>query len=65
VKNAVVLTTVLVLAALWACTAPPEPPPASNQNPVAAFSSATPSIKAGEPLLFTSTSSDPDGGAMT
>jgi PKD domain len=41
------------------------PPPSPNNAPVAAFTAASPTIKAGEPLLFTSSSSDPDGDALT
>jgi PKD repeat protein len=62
-KLAIWLVALLPLGFV-ACPSPP-PPETPNQNPVAAFSSATPSIEAGEPLLFSSTSSDPDGDALT
>jgi hypothetical protein len=52
---------VLALGGLLACTTPTK----TNQNPVAASSPATFTIAAGEPLLFTSTSSDPDGNPIT
>ncbi len=60
-----VMTGVAILVfGLLACTNPPPPPPI-NQNPVAAFTTAAPTIKAGEALLFTSSSSDPDGDVLT
>jgi PKD domain len=55
---------ILSLGGLLACGAP-TPQPTPNQNPIAAFSSASPTIKAGDALLFTSSSSDPDGDALT
>ncbi len=55
----------ILVFGLLACTNPTPPPPSTNQNPVAAFTSAAPTIKAGEALLFTSSSSDPDGDVLT
>ena len=64
-----VYSAVLILPALFvACGGggdPTPPPPNTNKAPVAAFSSASPTIKAGDALLFTSSSSDPDGDALT
>jgi PKD domain len=42
-----------------------ENPSVTNKAPVAAFSSASPNVKAGVALLFTSSSSDPDGDVLT
>ncbi len=66
-KNVVpkVMTSIAILVfGLLACTNPPAPPPA-NQIPVAAFTAAAPTVKAGDALLFTSSSSDPDGDVLT
>ncbi len=60
----VVTATAILVFGLLACTNPP-PPPVANKNPVAAFTSAAPTIKAGDALLFTSSSSDPDGDVLT
>ena len=63
-----IFRSVLIIATLSSvfvsCNNPP-PPPTTNNNPVAAFTAAAPTIKAGDPLLFTSSSSDPDGDALT
>jgi hypothetical protein len=42
-----------------------ENPPVTNKAPVAAFMAASPTVKAGDALLFTSSSSDPDGDVLT
>ncbi len=41
--------------------APPPPPPPANRPPSASFTYSPPAPKAGEQVVFTSTSSDPDG----
>ena len=61
------VATLLVIPSLFvACGGSGgNPPPSTNNAPVAAFTAASPTVKAGEALLFTSTSSDPDGDALT
>ncbi len=51
------------LALLLACSNPPTPP-VENKAPIAGFTSAT-TVQAGTALGFSSTSSDPDGDALT
>ena len=63
-----IFRSVLVIATLssvFVSCNNPTPSPSANNNPVAAFTAAAPTIKAGDALLFTSTSSDPDGDALT
>ena len=52
----------LTLGGLLACN---NPNPTTNQNPIAAFNPASNTIKAGDALLFTSSSSDPDNDVLT
>jgi PKD domain len=42
-----------------------ENPPVSNKPPVSSFAAASNTVKAGDALLFTSSSSDPDGDVLT
>ena len=64
VVSKLITGTAILVFGLLACTNP-APPPSTNKPPIAAFSSASPTVKAGDALLFTSTSSDPDGDVLT